>query len=371
MRSLMPGRSGAVRLLLAAALLVAPHMALALSMVFINPGKSDEPYWMMATAAMQQAAASLSIDLEVLSAERDYLAQIHLIESLADRTPAARPDYLIIAGEKSTLLGQLEAAERAGIPVFLAFNAAQDREQFIGPRSGFRQWLGSLAPLAEEGGYLSARALISHALEVLPEGTPLNMIAVAGDRSTHTSLQRNRGLQQALAEFPQVTLQQQVHADWSQDQALLQTRHLLRRYPDTRLIWSASDLLAFGAIEALRESGKVPGQDVLVSTINATGEALEGVLSGELSALSGGHHMAGAWAMVLLHDYHHGVDFIEADGNTELAYSMFALIDQADARRLLERRASGRVMDFCYYSRVCNPSRTHYDFTYARWLDNK
>ena len=372
MLSLVSGLRQPVRILLAMILLAAPHMACALSMAFINPGKSTEPYWILATDAMQQVATSLNIELEVLTAERDYLAQIRLVESLAERPEAARPDYLIVAGEKATLLGQLEAAERAGIPVFLAFNAAQaSREQVGEPRQRFSQWLGSLSPLAEEGGYLSARALITHALETLPEGTALNMLALSGDRSTHTSLQRNRGLQQALAEFPQVTLLQQVYADWSYDKGLLQSSHLLRRYPDVNLIWSASDLQAFGAIQALHESGRTPGQDVLVSAMNATQAGLEGLLRGELTALSGGHHIAGAWSMVLLHDYHHGLDFIEADGNTELAYSMFALIDQASARHLLERRRLGRLMDFCPYSRVCNPSRTQYDFSYARWLDIK
>ena len=38
---------------------LAPLPAAALSMAFINPGKSDEPYWSLASAAMQQAADNL------------------------------------------------------------------------------------------------------------------------------------------------------------------------------------------------------------------------------------------------------------------------------------------------------------------------
>ena len=345
-------------------------VACALSMTFINPGKTTEPYWVLAVDGMQQAASSLNVELEVLTTERDYLAQLHLIHALAQRPAELRPDYLIIAAEKSTVQGQLQAAEQTGIPVLLAFNAVtgDEHEQLGYPRQRVTNWRGSWVPMAEEGGYIAARTLITHAIEQLPEGAPLTMIAVAADRSTHTSLARNQGLLQALQEFPQVQLRQQVHADWSYDKALVQTRHMLRRYPDVRLIWNASDLQAYGAIQAVRETGRVPGKDVFISAINATTEGVEALLGGELSALAGGHHMAGAWAVVLLHDYHHGVDFMDADGNAELEYSMFSLLDKHLASQLLERRKRQYITDFCPYSRVCNPALSEYDFTYATWL---
>ena len=43
--------------------------------------------------------------------------------------------------------------------------------------------------------------------------------------------------------------------------------------------------------------------------------------TGELSALAGGHFMAGAWALVMLYDYAHGVDF--ASEGLELRTSIF------------------------------------------------
>ena len=346
--------------------------AFGLSMAFVNPGKSTEPYWVLATDMMQHAADSLDIELEILTTERDYLAQIRFIEALAQRPASERPDYLIVAAEKSTLKGQLDAAQRTGIPVFLAFNSAFGSDKQVGaPRQRYRHWLGSLSPIAEEGGYHAARALITHAVDSLPAGTPLGMIVLAGDRSTHTSRERNKGLARALAEFPQVKLHQQVHADWSYNKALEQSTHLLRRYPNVPLIWSANELQAFGAIQALHEMGREPGKDVFVSAINATQAALESLLSGDLAALAGGHHMAGAWSMVLLYDYHHGVDFMDAQGNAELEYSMFSLIDQRSATAILKRRHDRQTMDFCRYSRVCNPAREEYDFTYQRWFEDQ
>lgn len=348
-----------------------PLPADALSMAFINPGKSTEPYWSLANTAMRQVAESLDIELEILTAERNYLAQIHLVEALGERPAPERPDYVIVVAEKATLSGQLAAAEQAGIPVFLAFNSVigEAHEQVGFPRQRYRQWLGSLVPVAEEGGYIAARALIQKARQSLPADQPLRMIAVAGDRSTHTSMERNRGLERALREFPEARLLQKVHADWSYDKALEQTSHLLRRYPDARLIWTASDLQGFAAAEAARHLGLTPGRDVFISALNATPAGLDAVLSGEFSALAGGHHMAGAWAMVLLYDYHHGQDFLATEGAAELEFSMFSLLDEAAAARLVERRRSRSRTDFCQFSRVCNPRLETYDFSYARWLE--
>lgn len=348
-----------------------PLPAAALSMAFINPGKSTEPYWSLANAAMGQVAESLGIELEILTAERNYLAQIHLLEALGERPAQQRPDYVIVVGEKATLAAQLAAAELADIPVFLAFNSVigEAHEEVGFPRQRYRHWLGSLVPVAEEGGYIAARALIQEARQSLPTDQPLKMIAIAGDRSTHTSIERNRGLERALLEFPETTLLQKVYADWSYGKALEQTSHLLRRYPDVRLIWTASDLQGFAAAEAARHLGLTPGRDVFISALNATPAALDAVLSGELSALAGGHHMAGAWAMVLLYDYHHGQDFLATEGTAELKFSMFSLLDRAAAARLVERRKSQSRTDFCQFSRVCNPKLEAYDFSYARWLD--
>ncbi|MFM8769829.1 MAG: sugar ABC transporter substrate-binding protein, partial [Rubrivivax sp.] len=39
---------------------------------FINPGKSDEAFWVSATRAMQAAARDLGVQLEVRYAERQF-----------------------------------------------------------------------------------------------------------------------------------------------------------------------------------------------------------------------------------------------------------------------------------------------------------
>lgn len=341
--------------------------------VFINPGKHDEPYWRDAATAMQQAATSLGMELEMLFAERDYLAQISLTREVTERTSVLRPNYLIMVGDKRTLYEQLELSESAGLKSFVAYNAVQDDERSaLGyPRVHYTHWLGSLVPRAEDAGYLTAKALVEQgrAQGLANADGVIEVLAISGDRATDTSNRRNRAMLAALGEYPDVQLRQLVHADWRKDKAAEQALHLYRRYPEARLLWAGSDLMAFGAMDSLRQTGGTPGRDMLFSAINTSNEALQGVISGELSALAGGHHLTGAWALVLLYDHYHGLDFAETEG-TEMERPMFMLFDQGSARQFLERQTqAGVAVDYCHFSKVCNPTREDYDFSLKGWLE--
>lgn len=360
---------GALYLLLAC-LFTSP--ASAMQVVFISPGKSDEPFWMDAIEGLQHAATSLGVELEVLHAERDHLAQLSLARDVSRRPPGERPDYLLLSAEKQVLPGQLQIAEGAGIRVFAAYNGVLDSERdMLGyPRGQLKHWLGSLVPNAEEAGYLSARSLILQGLQQFPASSAqrLEMIAISGDKSTDSSRRRTRGMEKAVAEFADVRLRQNVYGEWRRDNARYQTPILLERYPQTRLIWTGNDLMAYGAIDGARGVGRAVGRDVLVSTVNMTEQATRALLEGEVQAMVGGHHLAAAWALVVLYDYDNGVDFADSEG-LEMEKSMFALFDQSMAEDYLNYLAAGRPpVDYRRFSKALNPAVKSYEFSIRGWL---
>ena len=81
-------RLGALYLLLVC-LFATP--ASAMQVVFISPGKSNEPFWMDAIEGLQHAATSLGVELEVLHAERDHLAQLSLARDVSCRGSCRSP----------------------------------------------------------------------------------------------------------------------------------------------------------------------------------------------------------------------------------------------------------------------------------------
>lgn len=350
-----------LRTLIALLLASAAQLSLAMTVAFINPGRHDEPFWLTAGEAMQAAAHSLGLQFEQHFAERDMERVLQLAQAIAARPAAQRPDYVVLVNEKGSLVRAAQVLGAAGIKSFAAFSGLlpQDRARWA-PRQGLPLLLGSLEPRAEDAGLLSAQALIQ-AAGARP-GERLQLAAIHGDRSTPSSIQRHEGLRRALARHPEVDLLQQTFADWRRETAEQQAEALLKRHPQVRLIWTGSDLMAFGAMDAAARAGRRVGKDLLFSSINTSKEAMQALIDGRLSALAGGHFLAGAWALVMLYDYHEGRDFA-ADEGLELMRPMFMLFTKPDAQRYLARFGEGiRDLDFRRYSKALNPGIKRYAF---------
>lgn len=346
-----------------------------MSVAFINPGKSDEVYWLTAARAMSAAAGRLGVGLEIHYAERQHLRALDIARELAARPLGKRPDYVIFSNDYGTGPELLRLFEHSGIKVFMAFSGiveAGDRVQSGVPRQRYPHWLGSLEPRADDAGYQTARQLLEAGRKAgLQAGDGrLHLLAISGDRSTPSSIRRGEGMRRALTEAGDAVVDQEVFAAWKREKAEEQAEWLFARHPQARLVWAGSDLMAFGAMQAWEKRGGKPGKDALFSAINTSREALEANRSGRLSALSGGHFIAGAWALVMLFDYHHGRDFA-ADEGLELEQPMFVAFDARLAERFEQRYGNldFSAIDFSRYSKVRNPRLKRYDFRFRQLLD--
>ena len=364
------GRAVAAASLLACLLVSA--LASAQSVAFINPGKSDEVYWVTATQAMQAAARSLGMRFEVQYAQREHLKTLEIAREMMARPPAERPQYVVITNDYAVAGELLRIIDGVGVKTFLAYSSltTEEKADLGAPRTKFKGWLGSLEPRAEDAGYMTAKALIARGKREKaygPDGK-LHMIAIAGDRSTPSSINRNLGMRRAVMEDAAVVLEQEIYAAWNRDKAAEQSEWLYQRYPHARLVWAGNDLMAFGAMQTWEKRGGKPGVDAWFSGINTSREAMDAIKSGRLTALSGGHFITGAWSLVMIHDYHRGRDF--RDEGLELKLPMFTHFDPQLADRYTERFGDGfGLVDFKRFSKVHNPALKRYNFSFAQFLE--
>lgn len=346
-----------------------PQVVLAMSVVFLNPGKADEKFWLSVSQFMAAAADSLGIELETLYAERDATRMIENARRVAARTK--RPDYLVAVNEKQVAGEILRLTASSGIKVFL-INNTLNREEVAATgaaRQGMPHWIGSLVPNNEDAGYRMARQIIAVGQQRFGATARLPLLAIGGDRGTAAGLEREAGLRRALAEQPTVELRQVVYGEWNQARAREQAEILFKRHPDTRLVWCANDLMAFGAMEAAVAGGLQPGRDLFFSGLNNSPEAMQALRDGRLAALASGHFSTGAWALVMLYDYHHGRDFA-AVGPIERSEPLFVMLTPRQAGRFLEWQAATRLsgLDFKAFSRVHNPRLRDYRFSILPFL---
>ncbi|MFJ4143112.1 ABC transporter substrate-binding protein [Pseudomonas sp. NPDC089734] len=308
---------------------------LAASVVFLSPGFASDGYWQSYERVMQSAAGATGMSLKVLYTDRDTRKLLDMARETL-QGPRARPDYLVFSNELNVAPEILRLSVGSGVKLLAVNNTLTgDQRRILGDMSvRYPDFIGSLVGNDEEGGYLTAKRLIS----LYPEradGQPVEMLAFSGTNSTPVSLAREQGMRRALAEYPHIHLRQIVLGGWRRDRAQEQARVLLKRYPNIRLIWAANEQMAFGAMDALREQGGEPGKDVFFSAINGTTLSLQAQLNGRLSAVATGHFTIGGWAMLLLHDYD-TADVRTRAGIGERSVRVLQLVEPADTRRFLE-----------------------------------
>ena len=340
----------------------------AASVVFLNPGKSTEAYWLSYAHFMQAAATDLGMLLQVIYAERN--PQLMIEQARALLQGSHRPDYLVFVNEEYAGPEILRLSKDSGVKLFaVSSTLTADQQSLIGQsRERYPNWIGSLVPNDEEAGYLMASRLIERGRALQPAGE-MQLLAFSGAKQTPAAQFRERGLQRALAEHPDVRLRQLVYSEWNRQRAYEQAQQLLPRHPGARLIWAANDEMAFGAMRAADELGRVSGKDLLFSTLNNSAEVLQARLDERVSVLVSGHFTAGGWAMVLLHDYDAGLDFASRGGK-DRQDALFMQLDKPQSQRLLQRIQSQRYdLDFRRFSVVGNPRQRDYNFSLQPLLD--
>lgn len=336
-------------------------VAHATSVVFLNPGKSTETFWVSYSQFMQAAARDLGLDLRILYAERNPQNTLQQARELFQGRD--KPDYLMLVNEQYVAPQILRLSQGSGTRLFIVNSPLTlDQRELIGQsRQNYADWIGSMVGDDEAAGYRMLKELL-HKLGPVPAGHSIDLLAFSGLKVTPAAQLRERGLRRALAEHPQVHLRQLVYGEWSRERAYRQAQQLLKRYPKTQLIWSANDEMALGAMQAARELGRKPGTDLLFSGVNSSPEALQALIDGKLSVLEAGHFTLGGWALVVLHDDALGLDARRL-GGPDWQLSLFQALTPVQARQLLRLGDQvGTRVDFRGLSAQGKPDSYRYPF---------
>jgi ABC-type sugar transport system substrate-binding protein len=326
--------------LFAAAVLVGTAPAVRSSDIrvgFLNPTGPPE-FWLLVSATMQAAGAELGINVDIRYTDRSYNKSIALARGFLSEQPS--PDYLIATNDLGVGGPIIKLANTAKIPMILLSNDLDQNQlaEYGEPRTKYRNWLGSIVPDNEGGGYGIAEAVLTEAARI-KKTRLLKLLALTGDIETPTSNDRVRGLKRAVGVISKllgpgsVELVNVLYLDWTEKTAEASVSEFLRKGTRIDGLWAANDPMAFGAITALRQAGYNPGIDVIVGGLNWSRGGVQRVLNGEMIVTEGGHFLGGAWAMVILRDHHDGRDFAEED--VRLQFPMGA-VDLPVARRFPE-----------------------------------
>ena len=231
----------------------------------------NNPFFIDMQRGAEDAARRLDVDLVVQAAERetDVDKQMQIIENLIQ----ARVGALAITPSGSReVVPAVAKANEAGIPVVIvdtrldgkaATDAGVKTASFVGSdnyRGG--QIIGEYLVKVSSG----------NAKVAILEGIP----------GHDTGDQRVRGFRDAVKATPAVQIVASQTANWERDQGFTVFQNMLQANPTIDTVFACNDMMALGAIEAIRSAGKTG--KIRVLGFDAVEDGRKAVASGAMAA---------------------------------------------------------------------------------------
>ncbi|MCG3208033.1 MAG: D-allose-binding periplasmic protein [Anaerolineae bacterium] len=228
------------------------------------------PFFVEMEKGARKAEKELGIDLIVKTGaqETSIEQQISIIKNFLEEDI----DAIVIApADSKELIPVLKEAQNAGIVII---NIDNQLNPLISKELGLTG-VPYISVDNEHGAYLSAQ-YISRQIT-----TPTNVVILEGIRSAKNAQDRKAGAMRAFEENANIQLVAAETANWKIDEAYQVTGSLFEQYPDIGAIFAANDMMAFGAIRYLAETGH---NNVLVAAYDALAEAKEAIRNGQLQS---------------------------------------------------------------------------------------
>ena len=242
---------------------------------------SNNPWRLGESKSMQDEAAARGYTLIETNANEDTAKQIADVKSLI----AQNPDILIFPPRESQALAPVVLeAKAAGIPVILI-----DRDvdhSIAAPGEDYITFIGS--DFVDQG---------RRAAEWLVEATggEAKIIQLEGTTGSDPAIDRQRGFEEYLAgnfrgtptpegAYSGMEIIASQTGDFQRDLGREVMQTLLQSHPDVTAVYAHNDEMAIGAIAALEAAGRVPGEDVILVSIDGSNAALDAIVDGKLGA---------------------------------------------------------------------------------------
>jgi len=241
----------------------------------------NNPWRIAESKSMQDEAAARGYTLVETNANEDTAKQIADVKTLI----AQGVDILIFPPRESQALAPVVMeAKAAGIPVILI-----DRDvdhSIAAPGEDYVTFIGS--DFIDQG---------RRAAEWLAEATggEARIIQLEGTTGADPAIDRQQGFEDYLAGMVQgsptpdgpiagMEIIASQTGNFTRDQGREVMQTLLQANPDVTAVYAHNDEMAIGAIAALQEAGRAPGEDVTLVSIDGSNAALDAIVDGTLGA---------------------------------------------------------------------------------------
>jgi galactofuranose transport system substrate-binding protein len=229
--------------------------------------ENNNPWRIAQTESMRNAAEENGVELLITDAQSNTPKQVSDIEDMI----AQGVDLLFIPPrEEEGLEPALKSAREAGVPVFLV-----DREATARICEDYVSFMGS--NFIQQG---------ERAAEWLAEGSggEAKIAELQGTVGASVTVDRGEGFKAVIDENPGMEMVASQSGNFNRAEGQNVMEQILGGNPDLNAVYAHNDEMAIGAIQALKDAGRKPGEDVTVVSVDGTRDALQAIIDGDLGA---------------------------------------------------------------------------------------
>jgi ribose transport system substrate-binding protein len=229
--------------------------------------ENNNPWRIAQTESMRNAAEENGVELIVTDAQSNTPKQVSDIQDMV----AQGVDVLFIPPrEEQGLEPALQSAREAGVPVFLVDREANAEicEDYIG-------FMGS--NFIQQG---------ERAAEWLVQATngKAKIAELQGTVGASVTADRGEGFKSVIDENSGMEIIASQSGNFNRAEGQNVMEQILGGNPDLDAVYAHNDEMAIGAIQALKDAGRKPGEDVTVVSVDGTRDALQAIIDGDLGA---------------------------------------------------------------------------------------
>lgn len=226
-----------------------------------------ESTWRTAeTDSVRNAAEEAGVELKFSDGQGKQENQIKAVRAFINQGV----DAILLAPLVKTGWEQpLQEAKRAGIPVILLDRGVD------APEDLYTTLIGS--DFTEEG-RMAARYLV----EKMPDGG--NIVVLEGTPGSDPAIERNTGFMEVLADHPNLKVIKQQTGNFQKADGKQVMEAFLKSGEKIDALYAHNDDMALGAIQAIKEAGLDPADDIIIVSIDAVKGAFDAILAGDLNA---------------------------------------------------------------------------------------
>jgi len=233
--------------------------------VFALISGTNVPYLATYADALKTKAASLGLQLTVLSADFDTSKQAQQF----DQAIAQKPSAIVVAAvDAAAVVPSLIKAKQAGIPVVASNNGVDP--------SGVQYTAGYTGPNDDLEGQMAGKLMAS---AIKGSGS---VAIIEGALGTTAQINRSKGFTSELAkDAPNVKILGKQTGSWDKDKSRTAAAAFITRFGSSlTAIFAEDDTMASGVAQAVADAGKT-GQIIVVGLGGST-QGFQGVKDGSI-----------------------------------------------------------------------------------------